>query len=478
MQELFSESLFEQIETIARLGVYQTDLVRQRWTGSRNFVRLFGLEEKPEYTIEEFQSLVHPEDFDPVMDYFQHCLAQKDEFNMDYRCIVDGRTMHVESRTRIYRNNEGTPVGLIGIKRDISHLQQAEHHLKAAFEAAPNGMILVNRKREIVLLNRQIEEIFGYARDELLGSKLDILVPEEFKEGHSDDVARYFENPAARNMGRGRDLFGIARDGSRIPLEIGLRPVDRDGATFVICSIVDITDRNAIMDRLRSKNKELQDFAYRIAHDIRSPLGNVQGLLELSKMQLDDPPKHLQTLELMESVARQLLLYTDDIISSALNSDDRTEPTKPLDLDQLKERLNNRYGHTLEKESIDLHWDCQHHRVPRLSANLIEEILDNLVSNAIKYHSENRDSWVRITTFSDNESFYVQVSDNGIGIPTSQQSHVFEMFSRFHPTTNSGSGLGLYLVKKSVQKGNGTIHFDSDESGTRFYLKFPMVAAG
>ena len=121
MTRTFKEMLAS-IEKIARFGSYETDLITGKWKGSQNFIEIFGLSPKPEYTVEEFQALVHPDDFEDVMSYFAHCLEEQKDFNYDYRCVQsNGDEIHVRSRSHVYYSEEGTPLKVVGLKQDITY---------------------------------------------------------------------------------------------------------------------------------------------------------------------------------------------------------------------------------------------------------------------------------------------------------------------------------------------------------------------
>ena len=122
-----SNSFIKQIEKIAKLGSYETDLLTGEWKGSDNFIDIFGLEKKEKYKVAEFQALVHPDNFKKVMGYFAECLAQKKDFNYEYKCIkTSGEIIFVSSRSKIFYSEEGTPIRIIGIKQDITERKLTE----------------------------------------------------------------------------------------------------------------------------------------------------------------------------------------------------------------------------------------------------------------------------------------------------------------------------------------------------------------
>jgi PAS domain S-box-containing protein len=137
------------------------------------------------------------------------------------------------------------------LSQEIDERHCVQEHLRMAIEAAPYAMVLVDHGGLITLVNRKTEELFGYERSELLGASVETLVPERFRGEHPNQVAGYLNNPAARAMGAGRDLYGRHRDGSEFPVEIGLNPLRTAEGLFVLSAIVDITERKRAQEAVR-----------------------------------------------------------------------------------------------------------------------------------------------------------------------------------------------------------------------------------
>ncbi|MGZ8467013.1 MAG: PAS domain S-box protein [Candidatus Binatia bacterium] len=122
-------------------------------------------------------------------------------------------------------------------------LEQGEARFQLAVEASPNAMIMIATDGQIVLANAQAEQLFGYTREEMFRQSIDTLVPERFREKHAGLRAGFFSYPKSRPMGAGLDLFGMRKDGSEVSVEIGLNPIQINEVTFVLVSIIDITNR-------------------------------------------------------------------------------------------------------------------------------------------------------------------------------------------------------------------------------------------
>jgi PAS domain S-box-containing protein len=131
----------------------------------------------------------------------------------------------------------------MGVGGDITIRKQAEDQLRLTIEAAPSGMIMVNSEGQMVLVNKLTCTQFGYRRQDLLNQPVEMLIPERFRAAHPAKRAAFFSHPQQRAMGSGRELYGLRKDGSEFPVEIGLSPITTEEGSFVLASIVDITIR-------------------------------------------------------------------------------------------------------------------------------------------------------------------------------------------------------------------------------------------
>src|SRR5262249_9687294 len=124
---------------------------------------------------------------------------------------------------------------------DITERKKAEEKFKGLLEAAPDAMVIVNEKGEIILINQQTEILFGYKRDELIGKSVEALIPADFKNRHIEHRTRYFKEPRVRSMGAGLELFALRKDGTQFPVEISLSPLTTEEGTLISASVRDIT---------------------------------------------------------------------------------------------------------------------------------------------------------------------------------------------------------------------------------------------
>ena len=459
--------LIQHMEELARMGAYEVDLARMRWKASHNFLRLFHLPTQSEFTYQDLLNLIHPDDLDRVRTHFDQCLAGENEYNISYRCIIDGQERFIQTRSRIEREADGTPVRLVGIKRDITE----ESQLQALFQAAPSGMLMVDQKRRILMVNAEIERIFGYVANELQGKEIEVLLPERYRMGHPQLVEMYMNSPVPRAMGEGRDLTAQRKDGTEVPVEIGLHPIFLNNQLSVICSVVDITERQKIAEREARQKQELKDFAYRIAHDIRNPLTNLKTLLELSSDEDGAAISNEEARQMMSGITTDLLQFAEEIIGASLAAPGESV-LKPLRFDSMKDRINQRFSFPLLECEGSLNWIEGHSTLPQVPVGSMEEIVGNLVSNSLRYRHPERAPAIQIRTGNEGSTFWLAVEDNGRGISAKNRDRIFEMFGKLQD--EEGTGLGLYLVKENLNRLGGSIDFESSDQGSRFRISLPL----
>ncbi len=375
---------------------------------------------------------------------------------------------------------------------DIAARKRAEERFRIAVESSPNGMLMVDRGGKLVLVNREIERMFGYTREELLGQPVELLVPERFRATHPAQFESFFLKPHARAMGSGRDLFGVRKDGSEFPVEIGLNPIETEEGLFVLGSVLDISarkraeqERHRLEDQLRQAQKmeAIGRLASGIAHDFNNLLMGIIGCGGLARRSLaSEHPASALVNDICDAAQRGASLTRDlldlsrrkklDIVSSELNSVVRVA----------ERMLRQVIGEDIAFE-VEL---CPSGGPILANPTHVEHILLNLAVNA-------RDAMpgggrLRIATL--DQEFrqplatrgrqlapgrYVtlEVEDSGTGMDLETQARVFEPFFTTKPA-GMGTGLGLYTVFSIVEQLEGGIVLESEPGrGTCFRVHFP-----
>ena len=354
------------------------------------------------------------------------------------------------------------------------HPFEMDAGFRSIFEAAPYGMLLVDATGHITEVNSRIQEMFGYAPEELLGRTIEVLVPERYRGAHRGMRDDYAQAPSMRSMGQGRDLTGLRRDGVEFPLEIGLNAIETKFGRMTCASIIDITERKRNELRLREANAQLEEFTYVASHDLRSPIRGIANLLDFVREDLggDCPADVSRNFDRMQERIAIMEALIGDLLTYA-RAGRRMARIEPVDLLSLIEEL-------VELESppegmqvlIDV--SCRNFDAARTP---LETVIRNLLSNAIKHHDK-EEGTITITAETVGNMVRIDVRDDGPGIPESAQARVFRLFQTLSASVRKGSGLGLAVVQRLVEGHGGSISLtsSSERRGAVFSVLWPRFA--
>jgi PAS domain S-box-containing protein len=376
---------------------------------------------------------------------------------------------------------------------DISARKQADVRFRAAVESSPNGMVMVDSHGTMVLVNREVERMFGYAREELLGRTIEMLVPERSRGGHPGFREGFFRMPQTRAMGVGRDLNGLKKDGTEFPVEIGLNPLETDEGLFVLSSIVDISARKAAeqeRQRLEGQLRQAQKLeaigtlAGGIAHDFNNILGTVVAYAELLGQDLRNPAQREDLQAVLDAAERGRQLVQQILTFSRR----RNLVRQPV---RLGDVVNEAVKHlkAIVPSGIEIRVTLSP-ELPRILADptSLHQVLLNLGTNAahampgggrITIQAEPvylRDTLARAHPVL-REGPYAQLifRDNGEGMDAATQARAFEPFYTTKPH-GAGTGLGLAIVHGIVRDHDGAVELTSTPgAGAEFRCLFPAL---
>lgn len=228
---------------------------------------------------------------------------------------------------------------------------------------------------------------------------------------------------------------------------------------------------------LDSQSKELEEFAYRTSHDLRSPLVSSIGLLKLVQDSIDknDYDKAHKGIDLVCQSLDKLETLVKDILELTKTKNISEKPEN-INIREIIDETLTKFSHIDNFQRLDIQKDLD--EAPQLKSlkSRVILILENLISNSIKYQDIEKDnSFIKISAHADHQNVIIEVEDNGLGIPKDQQEKMFSMFKRFHPKTSFGSGLGMYMMKKSTDILGGDLQFEDTGEGSKFILCIPML---
>lgn len=227
---------------------------------------------------------------------------------------------------------------------------------------------------------------------------------------------------------------------------------------------------------LEQANAELEDFSYRTSHDLRAPLVSSIALLDISaeSLQKNDREQAIASMEHAQQSLTKLKNLTEDILNLT-KTKNMFEDAQDVDVKEMVEDTLEALSNAEEFQKIKIIKDLGFDQSLNVKKTRLYMIIENLISNAIKYHDpDQKEPYIKISSREEDGNFVFEIEDNGLGIPEEQRKNLFAMFKRFHPKTSYGSGLGLYMVRKSADILNGTIDYKDNGEGSIFTLTIPL----
>jgi PAS domain S-box-containing protein len=431
---------------------------------------------------------VHAEDLDRCLDVYKNSFDARQPFTMEY---------HLRRRDGEYRwvLDIGTPrfapdgefLGYIGSCIDITERKRAEEKFLLVLDAAPNAMIMVDSAGVISFANVPAGTVFGYSLGELIGRRIETLIPERFRNRYANYRKSFVSQPSSRAIGIGRDLFGLRKDGSEFPVEVGLSPIHTAEGLFVLASVIDITGRKEAELEHARQNLELArvgrvavmgELAASLAHEINNPVGAIvanasagQRLIAAGKIGTEELIELLGDIvadgrragEIIQGIrnmvrkgeARRALIQIEDIIHQLL---------RIVHADAIGREVN-------VKAEVDP--DAGHAWGD--SVQLLQVLL-NLTINAFEAMTAmppNARQLVIHAGRNGDGDILVIMRDSGPGFPGGM---VEQLFEPFFSTKAEGTGMGLAIARSIIEAHGGTLSAENcDGGGACFTVRLPQA---
>jgi PAS domain S-box-containing protein len=434
-------------------------------------------------TFDAFLDEIHPEDRDRVLGAVQEAVEQGREHHVEYRIVrQDGAIRWVEGRGHLFRDSEGRPERMVGVCSDITERKLAENRFRLAVEAAPTAMILVDREGTIRLVNALGEQLFGYTREELIGQPVEQLVPLRFRPAHPEHRTEFSAAPRRRPMGAGRDLHARRKDGSEVPVEIGLSPFETSDNAYVLAAVTDISSRKhaeqerasllareqAAREQAEVANRTKDQFLAMLSHELRQPLNTMLGWVRILRTGQASAPQRDRALEAIERSTRAQARMIDDLLDIArIEAGKLTLDRRPVTVGSLVAETVDSLQHEARAKglTIEAHLDPGA-AIVSADADRLRQVLVNLIGNAIKYTPSG--GHVRVDLAPGDGVVQVVVRDTGVGIERDFLPRVFERFRQAdwrQAGTQGGLGLGLAIVREIVEMHGGAVEAQSEGPG-------------
>jgi len=408
------------------------------------------------------------------------------------------------------------------------NLQQEKDRFEALFQYASMGIVVAGKGGDILLVNNFLIIQFGYASaSELVGQKIEKLIPSRYHGKHTHYRDNYNNNPHPRPMGIGKDLFAVKKDGTEFPVEVSLSNYTMDNESYTIGFINDISIRKGFetevqrqqmqlaetnkrieqmndeleekvelrtkqlketlaelevskdeLTKALSKEKELSDLKSRFvsmaSHEFRTPLSTILSSASLvaKYTQTDEQERRDKHIQRIKSSVNNLTSLLNEFLSIGEIEDGKIIANNiRFNIREMITALCTELEGIAKKDQ-QIRYRHEGEETVLLDPNLLRNVITNLVSNAIKFSAE--DGTIDVSSKTTAREVIITVQDNGLGISREDQEHLFERFFRGANVTNiQGTGLGLHIVGRYIEIMDGKIEFFSElEKGTRFIITF------
>lgn len=368
--------------------------------------------------------------------------------------------------------------GVLAWVMDITDRRRQENRERQFIEAIPDPVLITNDKGIIVKINRQAEHCFGYSRTELIGQRIEMLIPERFQHAHPQHRADFvtgYMGDHSKAMAQGRKVAARCKDGTEFPVEVSLGLLESEGSRFVICTLRNVsvhremvvlleTARNQAEAATRAKSR----FLANMSHEIRTPMNVILGLTHLLQRS-ELPFAQQQQVAKVDTATQTLLGIINDILDfSKIEAGKIDIEITPFSLNDVFDYVNvmmrdHAIGQGLRYQ-LSVASDVPIHLMG--DPLRLRQILVNLISNAIKF-TERGEVVVDVSASEitkDTVSIHFSIRDTGIGMSEEQLKRLFRQFEQADVSTTrryGGTGLGLVICRHLVELMGGTLHVES-----------------
>lgn len=472
-------------EQLSQIGYWEWDIMADNIIWSDNLYRIFGLEAGTPIHFERVVEAIHPDDRKTFRENAQKFIDEKRFRKFMHRIThEDGSVRTVELIGELIMNQYGDVVKMIGTTQDITEHRMSEIKFRGLLDSAPDTMVIVDRKGIIQLINKQAEKMFGYKSSELVDEHVTVLVPNRLWDTMEYYAETFFKAPKHTGLPADLDFFVHNKSGFQIPVQVTLSPLETTEGLLVSIALRDITVQkqaaHRILEtnkslkesakRLKAQNRQLEEFNQITSHNLRSPVSNLNALLDIYKTETDSGTKEM-IIDKISSVTKHLTWTLDTLVESLLIKKNAQQSLEKNHFDKVLLRTKEMLAAEIIKTEATITYDFSEAPTVMYNKVYLESIFLNLVSNSLKYKVEGRPPEIFVQSKIKEGIVQLEFRDNGSGINLKKNGHKLFGFSKVFHRNKDAKGVGLFLTKAQVDAMGGKIWAKSEEGkGTSFFI--------